>query len=57
MENNIMKKVMKSGWYEEFEGKEKKLGRTRKTKLYWKLILNELSLDRTDVVRVCCGKF
>ena len=53
MENDRLTKAMVFGWYEGLEGKDKMLGRKRKTVLYWKRMLNECGVDWTDVERVC----
>ena len=46
-------KAMVFGWYEGLEGKDKMLGRKRKTVLYWKRMFNECGVDWTYVERVC----
>ena len=56
MGNDRLVKAMVLGWYEGLEGKEKMIGRKRKTVLYWKRILNEAGVDWTDVERVCLDR-
>ena len=56
MGNDRLVKAMVFGWYEGLEGKEKKMGRKRKTVLYWKKTLNEAGVDWTDIERVCLDR-
>ena len=56
MGNDRLTKAMVFGWYEGLEGKEKMLGRKRKTVLYWKRVLNECGVDWTDMERVCSDR-
>ena len=56
MGNDRMTKIMVLGWYEGLEGKDKKMGRKRKTVLYWKRILSESGVDWTDIERVCSDR-
>ena len=56
MENDRLTKAMVFGWYEGLEGKDKMLGRKRKTVLYWKRMLNECGVDWTDVERLCSDR-
>jgi len=45
MENDNLTKAMVFGWYEELEGKDKKMVRKRKTVLYWKIMWSECGVD------------
>ena len=56
MENDRLTKAMVFGWYEGLEGKDKMMGRKRKTVLYWKRVLKECGVDWTDVERVCSDR-
>ena len=56
MGNDRLVKAMVLGWYEGLEGREKMIGRKRKTVLYWKKTLNEAGVDWTDVERVCMDR-
>ena len=56
MGNDRLVKAMVLGWYEGLEGKEKMIGKKRKTVLYWKRTLNEAGVDWTDVERVCMDR-
>ena len=56
MGNDRLTKAMVFGWYEGLEGKEKKMGRKRKTILYWKGMLRECGVDWTDIERVCSDR-
>ena len=40
------------GWWEELEGREKKVGKNMKTVLYWKRLLREAGIDWTDIERI-----
>ena len=45
MGNDRITKAVVLGWWEELEGREKKLGKKRKTVLYWKRLLREAGID------------
>ena len=56
MGNDRLTKAMVFGWYEGLEGKQKMLGRKRKTVLYWKRVLIECGIDWTDIERMCSDR-
>ena len=52
MGNDRITKAVVLGWWEELEGREKKVGKKRKTVLYWKRLLREAGIDWTDIERI-----
>ena len=52
MGNDRINKAVVLGWWEELEGREKKVGKKRKTVLYWKRLLREAGIDWTDIERI-----
>ena len=52
MGNDRITKAVVLGWWKELGGREKKVGKKRKTVLYWKRLLREAGIDWTDIERI-----
>ena len=52
MGNDRITKAVVLGWWEELEGREKKVVKKRKTVLYLKRLLREAGIDWTDIERI-----
>ena len=52
MGNDRITKAVVLGWWEELEGREKKVEKKRKTVLYWKRLLRDAAIDWTDIERI-----
>ena len=52
MGNDRVSKAVLLGWWEELEGREKKVGKKRKTVLYWKRLLREAGIDWNVIERI-----